>query len=481
MKAMRSKTAALAAILMLIATAEQAFAICGDGTKEVSEACDDGNDDNGDGCSDACLVEAGFTCQDFDPLAAQNANFETTPQSPQWEILAGGIDWLDGTANGACMPAGEGTYSIDLNQLTQGLVAQTFATEPGKTYGVLFLASANCIMVGGQSCALTCTRTMAMGAAANTAADTLTDIGQPIATTQYEVSGSPQAAGWQRLRVEFTATSTSTIIFFWGSDTAAAGPMLDDVSIPTSWCLPNTCGNGALDVGADEACDDGNSSGGDGCSADCSEIEVGYTCATPGAACTAACGDGVRQPTEGCDDDGTTDGDGCSATCAVEAGWSCTEVPPAQVSTCTDIDLCADASCGMGTCQEGAETFTCVCDAGYEFDDQAGTCIDIDECETTCDGDNVEACNNLPGSFECVCNVGYELTDDGCADINECEDPHLHCPGDETCVNFPGGSKCEYKSTRGGACDASSAPALGTLAAGVAVLLLASRRRRRNA
>ena len=35
---------------------------CGDGALDAGEACDDGNDAPGDGCSTACELEDGFTC-----------------------------------------------------------------------------------------------------------------------------------------------------------------------------------------------------------------------------------------------------------------------------------------------------------------------------------------------------------------------------------------------------------------------------------
>ena len=35
---------------------------CGDGETAGAEACDDGNTDDGDGCSSTCSIEAGFTC-----------------------------------------------------------------------------------------------------------------------------------------------------------------------------------------------------------------------------------------------------------------------------------------------------------------------------------------------------------------------------------------------------------------------------------
>lgn len=54
------------------------------------------------------------------------------------------------------------------------------------------------------------------------------------------------------------------------------------------------CGNGRID--SDEACDDGNATSGDSCSA----------------TCQGECGDGVVQYTEGCDDGNTTADDGCT-------------------------------------------------------------------------------------------------------------------------------------------------------------------------
>jgi cysteine-rich repeat protein len=63
-------------------------------------------------------------------------------------------------------------------------------------------------------------------------------------------------------------------------------------------------GDGRLDPG--EACDDGNRSDCDGCSATC-RVETG-------------CGDGVVEAGEQCDDGNTTSCDGCSAACAVEVG-----------------------------------------------------------------------------------------------------------------------------------------------------------------
>ncbi len=47
----------------LSALASPAWAVCGDGTIDATEACDDANLTDGDGCSSTCTVEAGYTCQ----------------------------------------------------------------------------------------------------------------------------------------------------------------------------------------------------------------------------------------------------------------------------------------------------------------------------------------------------------------------------------------------------------------------------------
>ena len=36
---------------------------CGDGKRTLDEACDDGDDDDSDGCSASCAIEAGYVCE----------------------------------------------------------------------------------------------------------------------------------------------------------------------------------------------------------------------------------------------------------------------------------------------------------------------------------------------------------------------------------------------------------------------------------
>ena len=74
-------------------------------------------------------------------------------------------------------------------------------------------------------------------------------------------------------------------------------------------CIPTGCGNGIREPG--EACDDGNTASGDGCSSDCQSNEL--------------CGDLEPNPFLGeeCDDGNRLDHDGCSSSCLREvASWS---------------------------------------------------------------------------------------------------------------------------------------------------------------
>jgi len=66
------------------------------------------------------------------------------------------------------------------------------------------------------------------------------------------------------------------------------------------------CGDGALDTGEGEVCDDGNLTDNDGCSADCTVVETGYTCPTPGQDCE-------------CDVDYTEVGDTCEPLLLVDS------------------------------------------------------------------------------------------------------------------------------------------------------------------
>ena len=112
-----------------------------------------------------------------------------------------------------------------------------------------------------------------------------------------------------------------------------------------SVCALIECGNSIIQ--SSEVCDDGDTNPGDGCDASC-QIEGGWTCAGEPSSCSAICGDGLVLGAESCDDSGTIPGDGCDASCALESGWQCMGQP----SSCGGI--CGDGLVlGGETCDDG--------------------------------------------------------------------------------------------------------------------------------
>jgi cysteine-rich repeat protein len=173
-----------------------------------------------------------------------------------------------------------------------------------------------------------------------------------------------------------------------------------------------TCGNGQQDVG--EACDDGNTADGDGCRADCrlgacgdGRVDPGEQCddgnAAAGDGCSAGCfdevcGNGRRDPGETCDDGNSEDGDGCCACgpCAecgnrvLDPGEACDQ--GGSTATC-DLD-CTEVACGDGLQNPAAGE---ACDDGNREnldlctnECAAATCSDglrnADEVDTDCGG-----------------------------------------------------------------------------------------------
>ncbi|MBK9036162.1 MAG: DUF4215 domain-containing protein [Myxococcales bacterium] len=181
-----------------------------------------------------------------------------------------------------------------------------------------------------------------------------------------------------------------------------------------------TCGDGVRTGG--EACDQGNTTNGDGCSATC-DVEPGWTCsATNPSVCTPICGDGIRTGGETCDQGGgnTTNGDGCSSTCQVETGWTCTGSPSVCTTVCGDGVRAGAEQCDQGNTTNGDGcSSTCQIEPGW-------TCAGSPSVCTTRCGDGVRA-----GAE--ACDDGDTMSGDGCS--NTCAiEPGWTCVGNTPSV-----------------------------------------------
>ncbi|MBQ9394419.1 MAG: DUF4215 domain-containing protein [Proteobacteria bacterium] len=180
----------------------------------------------------------------------------------------------------------------------------------------------------------------------------------------------------------------------------------------------SSMGNGVIDAEAGEICDDGNVISGDGCS-EYGAVEPGWICLTPGTPCIAkACGDGIKAGTEECDDGNTNNGDGCSWRCIVESGYLC------------ENNQCKQGRCGDGVTQVGEEcdndvvssgapaagdgcSDTCTIEAGYACKTAGGDCI-----ATECGDGTIAVLDGYTGYEQCDLGKNANGSGSGCS--NKC-------------------------------------------------------------
>jgi fibro-slime domain-containing protein len=202
----------------------------------------------------------------------------------------------------------------------------------------------------------------------------------------------------------------------------------------------DVCGDGVL--GITEACDDGNSESGDGCSADCQSIEEGYICPVPGGLCIeVVCGDRVIQGAETCDDGNTEPGDGCDERCQLEDGWYCPIVGArCQAAACGDGIIAGIEECDDGNAQPGDG-----CDANCQLEEGWHCPLPGSACEPTECGDG-----ERQGTEEC--DDGNLVPFDGCDPYCKLEP---NCSGG-VCVSVCGdgviqaGEECDDGNARSG-------------------------------
>jgi cysteine-rich repeat protein len=208
-------------------------------------------------------------------------------------------------------------------------------------------------------------------------------------------------------------------------------------------CITGLCGNGIIDIRADEVCDDGNIIAGDGCSQDCTSNEE--------------CGNSVVDTAleEICDDGNRASGDGCSADCTSSeicgdgfvnelAGEQCDD---GGNSAHCDAD-CTALSCGDGLvnpvageqCDPPSPTCSTSClriNCGDGIKDPGEDCDAGGVNTETCDADcTVPACgDNMhnPVVGEICDDGGNTVTCDADCTPTQCSDGYHNAAAGEEC------------------------------------------------
>ena len=162
----------------------------------------------------------------------------------------------------------------------------------------------------------------------------------------------------------------------------------------------SVCGDGVLDAGAGESCDDGNTTNGDGCSSTC-ELE-------------SVCGNGILEGNEVCDDGNTTDGDNCSSTCDAEN--FCGDGVLNTSEACDDGNTTNGDGCSS-TCELESVCGNGILEGNEVCDD--GNTTDGDNCSSTCDAENF--CGDGVLNTSEACDDGNTTNGDGCSSTCELE------------------------------------------------------------
>jgi fibro-slime domain-containing protein len=195
-------------------------------------------------------------------------------------------------------------------------------------------------------------------------------------------------------------------------DAQVADAGLDAESDAGSDAAAEGCGDGKIQP--EEACDDGNSSAGDGCSADCGAVDRDFVCPAPGEACVSSvsCGDGRIAGPENCDDANALAGDGCGADCSIEPGYACSPAGTScTAARCGDGIVAGDEQCeddDASPADGDGCSAQCRLESGYVCPEAGASC------QTTACNDGV-----LEGSE--ACDDGNSVVGDGCTPFCEVE------------------------------------------------------------
>jgi cysteine-rich repeat protein len=249
-------------------------AVCGNGKKEGSEGCDDGNTAGSDGCTFDCKVEVGYVCP--------------VPGQPCVEALGcgNGIVTADETCDDGNTKSGDGC-SADCLTIEDGWECR----------------------VPGQRCTPECGDSKLIGY--ENCDDGNANSGDGCSSTcQVE-------PGYDCFEIGKACTRSEC-----GNGKRERNELCDCGDDPNN--LPSGC----------QAPNGFFYGDGKGCSTMCTPEPICLDASGKTQACTTTCGDGNVDPGEDCDDGNMTDSDGCSSACKVENGFTCAISTYQVSSTC---------------------------------------------------------------------------------------------------------------------------------------------------
>jgi cysteine-rich repeat protein len=295
---------------------------CGDGAPEGGEECDDGNRRNNDGCSNTCTLECGDGRLTGDELCDTAVPPRTTGACPT--SCDDGLVCTTNTLVGAGCLATCATTAITLPDDTDGCCPPEASSLTDADCPVV---CGNAVIEAGELCdtAITtgagaCPEACDDGAVCTT--DTLLDADTCTARcTAVEITTPSAGDGCCPMGATVATDTDCSALCGDGVLTTASGEVCDTGIDSGAGACPTSCDDGMV-------CTSDTLVGAGTCTASCTNTirppMGGDGCCPPGATigtdadCPARCGDRVRTAPEACDDGNTDTGDGCSPTCTRE-------------------------------------------------------------------------------------------------------------------------------------------------------------------
>lgn len=404
---------------------------CGDGLVSGDEACDDGNTSSGDGCTSDCkTVEEGYTCPPRGGVCSK-----TLPK----EVRCGdGVIGGDEVCDDGNTESGDGCAS-DCLSIEEGYVCSRpgYACTPpqcgdGSVQAELGETCDEGLFnywYGKGICGVDCKPAHYCGDGLLDQIDRdngeVCDLGERNGTDEYGGCSSDcqflAHCGDGIFDAAHEACDDGNTVNGDGcsSECKIESGYACVVQSSVSVCTEIPCGNGSVEADKNETCDDGNKNADDGCSPIC-QIEKGWKCEITAAGlseCIQTCGNGILDEGEACDDGNVISGDGCSSQCVIEPGYLCDEANrPCFARACGDGILAGSETCDDGNAISGDGcSKLCQRETGYTCDKPGELCK-----ETVCGDGHVqgdETCdeggNGTEGCRHCQIVMGWECKTPG--------------------------------------------------------------------
>lgn len=224
---------------------------CGDGVVNTGEECDDGDPDDGDGCSSSCVIEAGYRCEGSPSVCVTICDLSGEYRSPP----PGASTVFRDSEYFYCSSATDfDTAELDCAGLGANWTLAQIDDADENTAAVQMTGTA--VWLGG-------TDEVSEGQWLWPDGTVFYDSGTNAEYSNFAVSEPNGAASENCLQLATSGT--------WSDESCASttGYLCEG---------PPTCGNAV--IASTEQCDDGNTATGDGCD-DLCQVELGYECELP--------------------------------------------------------------------------------------------------------------------------------------------------------------------------------------------------------